>query len=486
MTGGSLLSHHYLLHLISNEMVANSLPCCNIPRVRSFLKSLLGLAFLTIFLPISAQANFGGSTDLGDQRVLALLTSNGLIDGVRGFSPLCSGSMIAPQIVVAAAHCLRNPDHTYTSEIYSPTNIYVSKPGANLDIQNPEDPIKVLRVILTSGYTNSFHPEAGNIITQKDDIAFYFLASPLVEKYSIPIATPEDVAQIKSRRLMITHIGYGLHGVNEHDGIPRIVQLQAYSQGSSRYGNNPARDDYTIASQETGDKALCPGDSGSPWYATVNGVEKLTAVTVSASGCNAESDQKGGTMGTLIWPYVDLMNRQWPQFQLDLPELLKQEASSTIDLSLPYIEREGGCDAFVKAWLQIQSSDGSWSDFKEAQGWKTIPSCPGSNPYHPWVRALVPNGVMVRWKIVAPNGSWTFLTDPYLYAAPNPPDPAATPSPTLMNNAVGSFAASPSPTPIVSPLHPVKDRTITCRKGKTVKIVSGKLPKCPNGYILKP
>ena len=369
--------------------------------------------------------------------------------------------MITPQIVVAAAHCLGNPDHTYTNEIYTPDNLFVSKPGANIDMESPDDPIKVMRVVLTSGYNNSFHPEAGNFITQKDDIAFYFLQRPLLDKYSIPIATLGDVSAIKTNRLMITHIGYGLHGVDLHDGIPRIVQLQAYPQGSSRYGNNPARDDFTITSQETGDKALCPGDSGSPWYATVNGVEKLVAVTVSASGCRVGSNQTGGTMGTLIYPYLDLVDRHWEEFLKELPSLIASDPS-IVDMSLPYIERDGGCDALVNAWLQIQNIDGTWSDFRKAQGWRKVPtSCPDSNPYHPWVRATVPNGSNIRWKIVALDNSWTFLTTPYIFQDLTQPT---------------SPAVAQSSKKIL--IH-------VCKKGALIKKIREKQPSCPKGYKLQ-
>lgn len=436
--------------------------------------------------PLPARANFGGVNDEGDPRVLAILNGVQLIDGVRHFSEVCSGSMVTPQVVVAAAHCLGNSDHIYTSEIYTPKNLYVSRPGANLDTQNPTDPVKVMRVILTSGYDNSFHPEVGNYITQKDDIAFYFLASPLVESYTIPISTASDVAQIKSEQLMITHIGYGLHGIDLHDGMPRLVQLRASAQGSSRYGNNPARDDYTITSNETGEKALCPGDSGSPWYATVGGIEKLTAVLVSASGCRTGSNQKGGTMGTLIWPYLDLMNKHWSEFQADLPSLIAND-SSFVDTSHPYIERQGGCDALVNAWLQIQGSDGGWSDFKEAQGWKSITTCPTSNPYHPWVRAVVPNGATIRWKIVSPDNSWGLLTEPYVYLLPEAtPTPILTPSLAPVSEVTPLARVDETPTPSQNPPRtvPIIKQTVTfyCVKGRSTKKLQGVKAVCPKGY----
>ena len=62
------------------------------------------------------------------------------------------------------------------------------------------------------------------------------------------------------------------------------------------------------------------------------------------------------------------------------------------------------------------------------------------------------------------------------------PEPSATPSPAPSETAT----ASPSPTATPAPIKPVaKTATITCVKGKLVKKVTGKAPKCPAGYKKK-
>ena len=58
---------------------------------------------------------------------------------------------------------------------------------------------------------------------------------------------------------------------------------------------------------------------------------------------------------------------------------------------------------------------------------------------------------------------------------PNPPCGANAVQPTP--------AALPTPAPVIKTT--VKKITITCTKGKAIKKVSGKTPKCPAGYKKK-
>ena len=387
-------------------------------------------------------AIFGGDSVIGDKRVVALISDQ------YNTRSGCSGALIEPQIVVAAAHCLGNLGSTYLSELYEPKDLWISQPGADLNLDNKNSRVKVLRVVLTKGYNNSWEPEKGNYITQKDDIAFYFLEKPLVSSYSVPIANKQDVTSIKNGNLIFTHIGYGLIEEKQQDGKPYSTQLNSYSVGKTRYPGNPALEENTVSAQETGAKALCAGDSGSPWYSNIDGIEKIVAVTVAASGCQGTGSGLGGALGTVIYPYLHLLNTHWKQFLEDLPALQKLEKSKLPDLSLPLIQRSGGCDAKVNAVLQILNSE-VWVDLAEAQGWELVSDCPKSNPYQPWVRAKVKSGVQIRWHIFLP-GQWDFWTDPVIYNAP---------------------------TPTVKNLLSIK-----CSKGKLSKLVTGSKPKCPAGY----
>jgi hypothetical protein len=429
------------------------------------------VSFLATFTPTS-YAIFGGSSATGDQRVVALINGQ---DNIRSG---CSGSLIEPQIVVAAAHCLGNPNLTYTSEIYEPKDLWIAQPGADLNLDDINSRAQVLRVVLTKGYNNTFEPEKGNNITQKDDIAFFFLEKPLVSSYSVPIADKDDIRLIKDGQYVFTHIGYGLIDQNKQDGKAYTTQLKSYSVGASRYPGHPALEEKTVTSQEVGTNALCGGDSGSPWFTNVKGVEKIVAVSVAASGCRGTGSGLGGTLGTIIYPYLYLVDSHWKQFLEDLPLRLKSAGLERPDESLPLIQRSGGCDAKVSAVLQI-SNQGQWVDFAQAQGWKRIPNCPESNPYQPWVRAKVENGSLLRWHIWAP-GTWDFWTEPFAYIEPAP---TTTPKPI------------DSPQPLIEEKLPevkiikedkitlgLKKTTISCKKGKLIKKITAVKPLCPSGY----
>jgi secreted trypsin-like serine protease len=272
------------------------------------LSVLLGIS--VAFTP-NASAVFGGTLAVGDSRVLSLT------NGMYSVSPACSGSLINTQVVVTAAHCLGNSGMKYTSEEYFPADLWVALPGSDLYLDFKDTRVKVSKVLLTNGYDNTWNPEKGNVITQKDDIAFLLLEKPLVAKYTIEIATESDVTQIKKNQLFITHIGYGLQKMNQSDGKPYLVNLKAYTIGSSRFAPHPALEANTIGSMETGDKALCGGDSGSPWYATIDGVEKLVAVTVGASGCRGPDSGRNGAFGTVIYPYLHLITSHLERLQAD-------------------------------------------------------------------------------------------------------------------------------------------------------------------------
>jgi secreted trypsin-like serine protease len=226
--------------------------------------------------------------------------------------------MITSQIILTAAHCVTKPD-TADGSLYVPTsNIKLYPPG--VDFNQSNNSISVEKVVFTSGYANVWNPANGDARTQIDDIAFLFISKPITTQlanYKIEIATESEVNSLKQNGSLIKHFGYGLQKVGFSDGKPYTVELITNPLGSARYANPAAQNSKTISTNETGSKAICPGDSGSPWYSEINGKLKLVANTVGGSGCGNGS--VNGTLGTLIYPYIDLMEREWEIFKAAIP-----------------------------------------------------------------------------------------------------------------------------------------------------------------------
>jgi len=63
------------------------------------------------------------------------------------------------------------------------------------------------------------------------------------------------------------------------------------------------------------------------------------------------------------------------------------------------------------------------------------------------------------------------------------PAPTPTPTPTPSATAIAINPPAPTPTPIIA--KPLLKKSITCAKGKILRVISGTAPKCPSGYVLK-
>lgn len=283
----------------------------------------------------------GGENAVGDSHVVAL------IEGQTNNRSFCSGALLTSQIVVSAAHCLRNNGMTYESEIYIPSNIWVSQPGVDLNVDDVSTRIKVAQVILTNGYTNIWDPENKNYLTEKDDIAFFFLASPMMENYSIEIATPEDLQKIKNSQLVFTHYGYGKQTLDQMDGKPYTTQLKSYTSGASRMSFSPASENKTVSSVDTENNSLCPGDSGGPWYAEIDGVQKIVAVLHGSNGCSIS--RPTGTLGTAISPYLSLLNSHIGD--LSKPKYFEKQVK---DIQAKIINPSRGWSAWINSFEYVK------------------------------------------------------------------------------------------------------------------------------------
>jgi hypothetical protein len=435
-----------------------------------------------------ASSVYKGESASGDVKVLTLAISK----GVR--AQFCSMAMLTERIVVTAGHCMAADASSGGKLRFDTEQIWVTQPGAEMLVDDIGTRVKVAKVVLVPGYENYWDPAKRDRRTQRDDIAFIFLDQPLKSGYTIPIASASEVSQLKASGGLITHFGYGLQEENKINHSPYKLSLRVLSAVDAYLDANK-----TIFTLEDG-RALCPGDSGGPWYADFNGVTKILAVTVAAGGCRGNLDPRGATLGTLIHPYLDLMKTEWEKFLLEEASLKKsreeaaaakmkaeEESKKLIESARAngtYIQDNSGCHARgVQAVLQIKSTSG-WTDHKAINGWAENPGCSPTHPVQPWTIIVREPSLELRWRIWNP-GAWEVFSQPFFHF----PIPRAvpTPSPSATPFLTPSPTPSPSATPsqLLSTPSPKPKATITCVKGKAKKKIIGVKPKCPSGYRIQ-
>jgi len=257
----------------------------------------------------SANAIYGGTLAIGDPRVVK-------ISGGDNFNDGCSAALLTPQIVISAAHCTdyltTHAGTAYvTSEFIPAKNWWASIPGVDSKVDDTSTRVKVIKGYITQGYKNLW-PCTVDGCTQDNDLVFYILEKPLVESYSMPIATEADVAQVLANQMKVTHIGYGFQGdvssPKNNDGKPYKIPGRILNNPVT-VGSPPKPTKKIVRSEQSPTQSLCPGDSGSPVYVNINGVEKFLAVQFAGSGlCTGlKPGQIPSSSNTLAFHYIDLL-----------------------------------------------------------------------------------------------------------------------------------------------------------------------------------
>ncbi len=227
----------------------------------------------------------GGYTDMDDNAVVGLVIQQGWSGGS------CSGTLIAPNVVLTAQHCVApisgnqqgvdcgssEFDSPYGSgNLFVTTNTYMG--------WNSSDYHAVAEIYLpTGGYGSQW---GNNKLVCGNDIALMILESPVPESEAVPMIPRVDVPMEGSEQY--SAIGYGATGQNGGGSGTRRRRDNLYAECIGEFC--PFYYSYSVKAAEwVGDAGVCQGDSGGP---AVDTIDRVVGVA-SRGGNNCSSPVYG-------------------------------------------------------------------------------------------------------------------------------------------------------------------------------------------------
>ncbi len=196
--------------------------------------------------------------------------------------PSCSGTLISPNFVLTAGHCISDCTENGRSNETSYFRPYM-RIGFGTTVSNPDYSYEIAEFITHPDFVCTTHDIRNDIALIRLKTAVPESVASPTEILPPPLALSAD--EVSSSRIAVTHVGFGETQANNTSSAgvkykaDNVIYAYCPLSGTCPRSDMLVRGFIYTYQRDAKDANICSGDSGGPLYLTRNGTTYVAGVT---------------------------------------------------------------------------------------------------------------------------------------------------------------------------------------------------------------